>query len=240
MAEGSQPLPEMSDREKEELFAWVDEFKLSRPKKNFTRDFSDGVLTAEILKNFFPKHVEIHNYINANSVQQKMSNWDTLNRKVMSKMNYQIPRNLCERICKNESDVVEVFLFDLKTKLEQHQDRKGKGSVGKSTTIAGQNGTVNGNSFAGGPSGSQSNMLDLNVHNPMPLSQLDLTNIDVETRLILSEKEQALLASQETVGILNTKVKRLEHLLSLKDQRIEEQRRGISELQQRLQQSYQQ
>lgn len=36
MAEGSQPLPEMSDREKEELFAWVDEFKLSRPKKNFT------------------------------------------------------------------------------------------------------------------------------------------------------------------------------------------------------------
>ena len=72
----------------------------------------------------------------------------------------------------------------------------------------------------------------------MPLSQLNLTNIDTETRLILSEKEQALLASQETVAILNTKVKRLEHLLQLKDQRIEEQRRAISDLQQRLQNSY--
>ena len=36
MSEGNQALPEMSDSEKEELFAWVDEFKLSRPKKNFT------------------------------------------------------------------------------------------------------------------------------------------------------------------------------------------------------------
>lgn len=120
----------------------------------------------------------------------------------MSKMNYQIPRNLCERICKNESDVVEVFLFDLKTKLEQHQDRKGKGSVGKSTTIAGQNGTVNGNSFAGGPSGSQSNMLDLNVHNPMPLSQLDLTNIDVETRLIQTKIENSLNIFQSLINLL--------------------------------------
>ena len=79
-------LPELNDDQLQELFGWVDEFKLSRPKKNFTRDFSDGVLTAEILKNFFPKHVENHNYANANSVVQKMANWDTLNRKVMSKI----------------------------------------------------------------------------------------------------------------------------------------------------------
>lgn len=53
-----------------------------------------------------------------------MSNWDTLNRKVMAKMNYQIPRDLCERICRNEPGVVEAFLFDLKVKLEIHMNKK--------------------------------------------------------------------------------------------------------------------
>lgn len=69
----------------------------------------------------------------------------------------------------------------------------------------------------------------------MPLSQLNLHHIDPETKLILQEKEQALLASQETVAILNTKVRRLEHLLKLKDQRIEEQRKAINDLQVKLQ-----
>ena len=78
--------------------------------------------------------------------------------------------------------------------------------------------------------------MSLDIHNPLPLSQLNLTNIDAETRLILEEKEQALLASQETVGILNTKVKRLEHLLKLKDQRIDEQRKVIADLQERMRQ----
>jgi len=225
-----QQLPQLNDEQLQSLFSWVDEFTLTRPKRNFTRDFSDGVLTAQILKNYFPKHVEIHNYINANSVAQKMSNWDTLNRKVMAKMNYQIPRDLCERICKNEAGVVEVFLYDLKNKLKAYIDRK-NASQARSDAI--NSGPA---SFSGGPaSGSETNMMSIEVHNPMPLSQLNLHNIDNETKLILQEKEQALLASQETVGILNTKVRRLEHLLKLKDQRIEEQRKTIGELQTRLQ-----
>ena len=83
---------------------------------------------------------------------------------------------------------------------------------------------------------SSLHQMSLDIHNPLPLSQLNLTNIDAETRLILEEKEQALLASQETVGILNTKVKRLEHLLKLKDQRIDEQRKVIADLQERMRQ----
>lgn len=30
------------------LYQWVDEIKLSRPKRNIARDFSDGVLVAEV------------------------------------------------------------------------------------------------------------------------------------------------------------------------------------------------
>lgn len=226
-------LPQLNDEQLQSLFAWVDEFKLTRPKRNFTRDFSDGVLAAQILKNYFPKHVEIHNYQNANSVNQKMANWDTLNRKVMAKMNYQIPRDLCQRISKNEVGVVEVFLFDLKNKLAIHVEKK---NAAAQRSQNGPNGSpANAADFKGGPGVSDSNLLSLDVHNPMPLSQLDLRNVDIDTKLILQEKEQALLASQETVAILNTKVRRLEHLLKLKDQRIEEQRKSINDLQLRLQ-----
>jgi hypothetical protein len=36
----------------------VDEIPLSRPKRSITRDFSDGVLMAELVHHYFPKLVE--------------------------------------------------------------------------------------------------------------------------------------------------------------------------------------
>lgn len=39
-------------------------------------------MTAEVVKHFFPKLVELHNYTPAHSTQQKLSNWSTLNRQV--------------------------------------------------------------------------------------------------------------------------------------------------------------
>ena len=41
------------------LYAWVDEIPLSRPKRNIARDFSDGVLTAEIVAHYFPKGANV-------------------------------------------------------------------------------------------------------------------------------------------------------------------------------------
>lgn len=38
------------------------------------------VMAAEVVKHFFPKIVDMHNYIPANSTQQKLSNWNVLNR----------------------------------------------------------------------------------------------------------------------------------------------------------------
>ncbi|EDL80227.1 rCG26209, isoform CRA_b [Rattus norvegicus] len=54
-----------------QLYLWVDNIPLSRPKRNLSRDFSDGVLVAELIKFYFPKMVEMHNYVPANSLQQK-------------------------------------------------------------------------------------------------------------------------------------------------------------------------
>jgi hypothetical protein len=76
--------PPLNEEELNSIYNWVDEIPLSRPKKNITRDFSDGVLLAEIVHHNFPKIIEIHNYSLAHSVVQKLYNWNTLNRKIIT------------------------------------------------------------------------------------------------------------------------------------------------------------
>lgn len=53
------------------------------------------------------------------------------------------------------------------------------------------------------------------------------SQVDPTIRLVLEEKEQALLALQETVEILQIKVNRLEHLVQLKDMRLEDLTRHL-------------
>ena len=51
-----------------------------------------AVLVAEVVASFFPKLVELHNYSGANSLQQKLYNWNTLNTKVFRKLGFSLPK----------------------------------------------------------------------------------------------------------------------------------------------------
>ena len=82
--------PYLDEEEMQIIYNWVDEIPLSRPKRNISRDFADGVLMAEIVSNYFPKFVELHNYSQANSVTKKTYNWNTLNQKVFKKLGFQV------------------------------------------------------------------------------------------------------------------------------------------------------
>ena len=98
----AEPLDEETTKS---LLIWIDSIELSRPKKNINRDFADGVLVAEViavstevffctdvLQHYFPQRVEIHNYVPASSRQGKLTNWATLNRKVLSKFGFSVPQ----------------------------------------------------------------------------------------------------------------------------------------------------
>ena len=61
--------PPLTEEELNEIYQWVDEIPLSRPKKIITRDFADAVLMAEIVNHYCPKLVNLHNYSNASSVR---------------------------------------------------------------------------------------------------------------------------------------------------------------------------
>ena len=69
----------LSDDDLNEVYGWIDGFQLSRPKKNMARDFSDGLMVAEVMKQNFDKIVDLHNYPSSHNVKQKFTNWNTLN-----------------------------------------------------------------------------------------------------------------------------------------------------------------
>ena len=63
----------------EMMLEWLDDIPFSKPKKNITRDFADGVFVAEVMKIYFPELVQIHNYPPVSAKNAKFSNWKTLN-----------------------------------------------------------------------------------------------------------------------------------------------------------------
>jgi CH-like domain in sperm protein len=142
---------QLTDEDLQKLYAWIDEIPLTRPKRNIGRDFSDGVLAAEVraklslcrcasallrstthhtsrvdwqlrhhlycvllalitactpfvssifalahwrcvkvVAHYFPRLVELHNYSAANSVAQKLYNWNTFNTKVLRRLAFQL------------------------------------------------------------------------------------------------------------------------------------------------------
>ncbi|XP_070772676.1 sperm flagellar protein 1 [Enoplosus armatus] len=226
---------ELNEEELQDFYAWIDKIPLSRPKRHITRDFSDGVMAAEVVKCFFPKLVDLHNYIPANSTQQKLSNWNLLNRKVFSKLNFLVPEETVKRIVLSTAGVIEPVLSTLREKIDKKLEH------------------------------TTDNILDLEYYDTReqdkphteicqkeakPLAQLAreevkkdekskqknskpqhtaqfYSDMDPTFRLILQEKEQAVMALQETVEILQMKVNRLEHLVHLKDMRIEDLMRHL-------------
>uniref|UniRef100_A0A673AFI3 Zgc:66426 n=1 Tax=Sphaeramia orbicularis TaxID=375764 RepID=A0A673AFI3_9TELE len=205
---------ELKEEELQDLYAWIDKIPLSRPKRHITRDFSDGVMAAEVVKHFFPKLVDLHNYIPANNTQQKLSNWNLLNRKVFSKLNFHVPEETVKRVVLSTAGVIEPVLSSLREKLEQKTELGDNIQDLEYYDIRNQE------------KPHTNTQLRPSYHKLQPTAQF-YADMDPAVRLTLHQKDQALLALQETVEILQMKVDRLEHLVHLKDMRIEELTRNL-------------
>ena len=107
----------LSDEDLLTLYEWIDSIPLSREKKNIARDFCDGVLTAEIMKHYYPKLVDIYNYPEANSTQLKLVNWNTLCLKVFRKIGFSLTKSELENVVNSKPKAIENVLWRLYNKL---------------------------------------------------------------------------------------------------------------------------
>ncbi|XP_076599838.1 sperm flagellar protein 1 [Chaetodon auriga] len=226
---------ELNEEELQELYAWIDKIPLSRPKRHITRDFSDGVMAAEVVKYFFPKLVDLHNYIPANSTQQKLSNWNLLNRKVFSKLNFHVPEETVRRIALSTAGVIEPVLSALRERIDKKLEHATENIMDLEYYD-----TRNQEKPCTEIRHTEAKLVAQLAREEMKKDEKSrqkngklqhtaqcYSDMDPTFRLILQEKEQAVMALQETVEILQMKVSRLEHLVHLKDMRIDDLMRHL-------------
>ena len=70
--------------------------------------------------------MEIHNYQSANSRAQKLTNWATLNRKVLTKFGFTVPQDIVEDIISAKQSAVVLFLFGLRRVIEDKLKNQNK------------------------------------------------------------------------------------------------------------------
>jgi len=62
---------------------------------------------AEIIAHFFPRLIELHSYVPANSVKLKRENWELLNRKALPKLGMKLKDSVIENICQAKVGFIE-------------------------------------------------------------------------------------------------------------------------------------
>lgn len=108
----------LTDAQLNEVYLWVDSFDLSRPKKNISRDFADGVLMAEILHLMFPKLVDMHNYYQAHNLEGKLVNWNMLQKRVFVKLGLSLKEDLVQSVSNCVPSAIEYLLWETKLAAE--------------------------------------------------------------------------------------------------------------------------
>ncbi|XP_076472815.1 sperm flagellar protein 1-like isoform X2 [Babylonia areolata] len=233
------------DMELENLYQWIDRVPLTRPKKNIAKDFSDGVLVAEMIKHYFPRMVDLHNYTPAHSSKQKMENWYLLNRRVLRRLDLDLSDDVIRALANAKAKVVEKVLMMLRNQLDKAIDRTNalkqrakqlQDTLSKVSSPSPVNDTYSKSPRGGIPHshptraicyygrnfGSSWDWRPGSYSTTRPVLPTVPAPVDNVAKSLLEEKELESLAKDETIRILNSKLKRLEHLLHLKDLRIED------------------
>lgn len=204
---------DIAEEELQALYTWVDSIPLSRPKRNIARDFSDGVLMAEIINHFAPKLVDLHNYSSANSTQQKMYNWTTLNTRVLKRLGCVISKHDCEAISNCQPGAIERALKLVKVRVAKYQSEEAQ-YAGEGYITSRVSASPLQTQFQAGQESSYS------IRKPQSVGSLGKSR-SFQAGDEVTDKEQTIKELREANEVLDTKVRKLEQLVKLKDAKIQ-------------------
>ena len=82
-----------------------------------------AVLLSQVLHHYHPKLVELHNYSSTLSLAAKRSNWQTLNTKVLKRLQHcSLSNDDIERLVKGEKGAIERLLLRVQARLRQLEE----------------------------------------------------------------------------------------------------------------------
>ena len=230
---------ELNEQILEELYVWIDSIPLSKSKKRIERDFSDGkilndmfesflfcsmifkgTLVAEVVRYYLPDLIETHNYTGTSSINQKKINWGILNKKVFNRIGFDLPESMINDLCLAKTGKIEIFLFNLKLKIDEELELRQKiepqgpsssspRQSSSSLNLAMDSKEMSSPKKSGSKTSRTSRSIDNRIHRWVP-------------RLDYEELKQKSLQQQEDIEIFQAKIRRLEHVLQLKDIKINE------------------
>ncbi|UJR33759.1 hypothetical protein I4U23_021186 [Adineta vaga] len=230
---------ELDDQLLQDLYAWIDTIPLSRPKRHIEKDFSDGVMVAELIKHYFPNWVDTHNYATSNSTQQKLVNWGLLNRKVLCKFDLNVPEQIMRGICLGRSGLVEMFLYNLRNKIDDSLSGEQPKSHSPRNRARPQQPKMNESNFntsrqrrspppsqqdpySSGYTRNEPKNMTYGGHVGKRSTSMQNLTSDMVNRAHYDEKDQECRAKDQQIQVLQAKVHRLEQLLRLKDVRVDD------------------
>jgi hypothetical protein len=182
----------------------------------------EGMLVAEIIRYYIPDLIEMHNYTAANSLQQKKANWGTLNKKVLSPFGLDLPDVIISGLSNGKPGLVEVLLYNLRLKIDEELDLQEK--VQEQQINGTRQSSV---SWLSRTSKGNASVLLSSRSNPSTKGPVHLGK-DV-SRLDYEEVKQQCLEQREYIEVLHAKIRRLEHVLQLKDIRINELSQAVED-----------
>ncbi|KAI8115674.1 Sperm flagellar protein 1 [Lucilia cuprina] len=191
----------LTTEELNELKSWLQELQVTY--KNLNRDFSDALPVANLLKTFYPKLIDLHNYPPRNNTQLKLNNWETFNYKVLTKLGLQQNKNMLDKLSKGVAGAIEALLYDLMLMIKTQKSKGDKPDEQEQLWT------------------ENDDIMMVTVN-----KKIGDAIVQVPQKMILfSIYEQVLRESQAKDGFVNTaqqKITHLENILKLKDERIEE------------------
>lgn len=181
-------------------------------------------MAAEVIRHYLPDIVNVHNYVPNSSISQKKINWRMLNKKVLSRFGLNVPESIINDLANGKSGTIEIFLSNLRLKIDEELELRQKI---QSQSISSPRQSLislnNINSISDGKSNlsKRTNRTSRSVGN---LSHKWVSRLDYE------ELKQQSLQLQEELEIFQAKMRRLEHVVQLKEFRISELSNVIDEM----------
>ncbi|XP_059145828.1 sperm flagellar protein 1-like isoform X2 [Physella acuta] len=199
-----------------------------------------NILVAEIFKHYFPRHVDVHNYAPAVGVKQKMENWFLLNRKVLHRLDLDLSEDVIRSLSSGKQSVVEKVLMMLRFQIDKHIDKYNSNRARQKYHKSPRE-MEDFSCF--GPSSPRLTSRDYQIksHKPLPeLESSELYNrsypngpmqdsmVNYIPRDLFEQKVLESLAKDETIQMLTVKLQKLEQLLRMKNERIENLERKLA------------
>ncbi|EDW66374.2 sperm flagellar protein 1 [Drosophila virilis] len=113
----------LSAVEQYELNQWLEENRIN--SSNLRRSFTDVLPLARLMSRYYPEMIDLNYYPPRNSVQNKLCNWESFNKRVLARLGLQLTRDQMVRVARSVPGSVDLLLYSV-MRVQMAAERKAR------------------------------------------------------------------------------------------------------------------